>query len=262
MKIVHVIFSFNTGGSETMLVDIVNHQIEHSDVNVVIINKIYNLALVDKIDKRVKVYFINRTENSKNLYPILKLNTLLFKINAEVLHCHNHNIIPLLIPFLRKKTVLTLHCLGIPTKYLSKYNKLFAISEAVKNDIEVRISLESKVIYNGISTALIKSKVDYSLKPKFRIISVGRLEHLTKGQHLAIEALHILKEKGINDIQLDFIGSGSSEQFLKALTIDYGLTNYVNFLGLKDRDYIYAHIKDYNLLIQPSLYEGFGLAIS
>ena len=39
------------------------------------------------------------------------------------------------------------------------------------------------------------------------------------------------------------------------------LENQVNFLGFKDRNYIYKHIKDYDLLLQPSLYEGFGLTV-
>ena len=42
MKIVHCIFSFNTGGAETMLIDIVNEQIKTQEVTIVIVNHIYH----------------------------------------------------------------------------------------------------------------------------------------------------------------------------------------------------------------------------
>ena len=50
-------------------------------------------------------------------------------------------------------------------------------------------------------------------------------------------------------------------KYLTELADKLGLTNYVTFLGLCDREYIYSHLKDYDLLVQPSLYEGFGLTI-
>jgi len=50
----------------------------------------------------------------------------------------------------------------------------------------------------------------------FKIVQVSRLNHLKKGQHIAIEALKVLKDKGFDNIHLDFIGEGESEQFLKS----------------------------------------------
>lgn len=263
MKITHLIFAFNTtsGGAETMLVDIVNYQVEQAEVNIILINKTINNPLVNKIDKRVKVYFINRNEGSKNPYPIIKLNRLLIKLKSDILHCHNHNISPLLLPIFRKIAVLTLHCMNIPTIYLHKYHKLYAISKAVRNDIWDRAQIDSVVIYNGILTSTIKVKKDYRLSHIFKIICIGRLEHQIKGQHLAIEMLKQLNKNGITNIKLDIIGSGSSELFLKDLTDNLGLTDQVNFLGLRDRNYIYTHLKYYDLLIQPSLVEGFGLTV-
>ncbi len=262
MNITHLIFSFKTGGAQTMLVDIVNVQVNFAKVSIIIINKSYNKTLIDKIDRRVKLFFINRDEGSKNPYSIIRINLLLLKLRSNVLHCHNHNIIPLLLPGFRKKTMLTLHCMGIPAKYLNKYSQLFAISESVKKDIKDRAKKDSTVIYNGIYTEGITAKENWLINSIFKIICVGRLSHLIKGQHLAIEALHILKKTGVNNIQLDLIGTGESESYLKELTTKYGLNEQVSFLGLKDRDYIYAHLKDYDLLVQPSLFEGFGLTVA
>jgi glycosyltransferase involved in cell wall biosynthesis len=261
MKITHLIFSFNTGGAETMLVDIVNEQILKADVSIIIINNNYNQALLNKIDKRIKVFFTNRSERSKNPLPIIKLNILLFKLNSDVLHCHNHNIAPLLFYNFRKKMNLTVHDVNVETKYFKLYNKLFAISKIVKSDIYKNSNMNAILVYNGICTKLVQQKTNFNIGKSFKIIIVSRLRHEKKGQHIAIEALKSLKKKGITNIKLDLIGEGPSELYLKKLVEENGLNNDINFIGLKDKNYIYNHLKDYELLIQPSFYEGFGLTV-
>jgi glycosyltransferase involved in cell wall biosynthesis len=261
MKITHIIYSFNTGGAETMLVDIINEQVLKIDVNLVIINDSYNKELVQQIDNKIKVYFINRKEGSRNPFSVIKLNALLYYLNADILHCHNHNIIPLLLSIFRRKAVLTLHRMGIPTLYLNKFIKLFAISKAVKSDILERSNIISEVIYNGIHNDIIQVREKQTFVRIFKIVQIGRLDHAIKGQHLVIEAIHTLKTQGLNNIQFDLIGTGNSELFLNELVIKYELEKQINFLGLRDRNYIYSHLKNYDLLIQPSLFEGFGLTI-
>ncbi|MBK9737018.1 MAG: glycosyltransferase family 4 protein [Saprospiraceae bacterium] len=96
----------------------------------------------------------------------------------------------------------------------------------------------------------------------FKIVQVGRLEHEIKGQHILINALNILINKySVRNIHLDFIGEGSSLKYLMKLTDKLSVTKYVSFLGLCDREYIYTHLRDYNVLVQPSLFEGFGLTV-
>jgi len=262
MKIVHIIFALNIGGTETMLVDIINEQVEKANVSLIVINRNNNNSLCRKIDKRIKVYFLNRKEGSRNILYIVKLNLTLYKIKANVIHCHNHNIIPMVFPPLRKKTILSLHCIGIPIRYLKKYRKLYSISNSVRNDIYNRSNIESVVIYNGIRTDLIQKKSQISISDTFKIVQIGRLDHDIKGQHLAIKAINQLRLKGIENIQLDFIGIGESEEFLKDLVHKFDLGDKINFLGLKDRTYIYSQLMNYDLLIQPSLNEGFGLVIT
>jgi glycosyltransferase involved in cell wall biosynthesis len=261
MKIIHLIYSFNTGGAETMLVDIANEQVTRADVSIVIINSIYNQELLSKIDKRIEVHLINRKEGSMNLLPTIRLNRFLLRMKSDVLHCHNPNIIPLLLPSLKKKSVLTIHGVNLNKKYFRQYMKLFAISQIVQGDIYKRSGLYSILVYNGICTEKILKKEENVRSDIFKVVIVSSLLHKVKGQHLAIEAIKLLKERGITNINLDLIGSGSSDNYLKTMTANYNLTHYINFLGLKDRDYIYNHLMDYDLLIQPSLSEGFGLSV-
>jgi len=262
MKIAHLIYSFTTGGAETMLVDIANEQVKQAEVSIIIINEIFNKTLISKIDKRINVSLINRKEGSRNLFPIIRLNRILLKLKSDVIHCHNHNIIPLLLPSLKKKSVLTVHDVNINAKYFKLYKKLFAISQIVKEDILNRSSVNATLVYNGICSEKVLQKDKRIESDIFKVVIVSRLQHEKKGQHLAIEALKLLKERGITNIQLDFIGSGNSEHYLKNLTVEYGLSDQINFLGLKDREYIYSNLKDYDLLVQPSLYEGFGLTVT
>lgn len=263
MKILHLIFSFNTGGSETMLVDIMNEQRKYEEIHLIIVNSICTEAVLNNISKQVKVYFINRKPGSRNLFPILKLNFLIFKIKPDIIHCHNFEMVQILFrKLIHSKIFLTVHDVSVPVKYHSKYDKIFAISKAVKKDIKINSGLDADIIYNGINFDRIKRKEDYNFD-LFHIVQVSRLDHNKKGQDILIKALNILVNKrNLKNIHVDFIGEGKSLEYLTELVSKYNLGEYVKFLGLKDREYIYDHLKDYNLLVQPSIYEGFALTVT
>ncbi len=260
MKIAHIIYAFPTGGKETMLVDIINEQVKYADISILVLNTLYDKNLISKISKKVSVHLIKRNIGSRNPIPIINLNYILTKYQPNVIHCHNYSIASLILSIINAKKILTVHAMNINTKFHSKYDRLFAISEAVQNDI-ARHSFYSKVIYNGIKVDDILLK-NNTTSTAFKIVQVGRLEHEIKGQHILLYALSVLINKySIRNIHLDFIGEGSSLKYLMELTDKLSLTNYVSFLGLCDREYIYSHLKEYDLLVQPSLLEGFGLTI-
>jgi len=260
MKIVHLIYAFPTGGKETMIVDIINEQVKYAEISLIVVNDWYDKTLISKISKKVSVYLIKRNIGSRNPLPIIKLNYVLLKFQPDVIHCHDYSIVSIVFPFINAKNVLTIHTMQISTGYHSKYAQLFAISEAVQNDIKQN-GFDSKVIYNGIKVNDMVFK-NNSKSATFNIVQVGRLEHEIKGQHIQLEALQLLISKyNLENLHLDFIGDGSSLKYLVELADKLGLNNYVSFLGLCDREYIYTHLKDYDLLVQPSLYEGFGLTI-
>ena len=158
--------------------------------------------------------------------------------------------------------ILTIHDVKYVSKSLYQYSELIAISEAVRKEIKNVYQLDAKVIYNGIKVENVVSV--QSIKKNndnFRIVQVSRLQHEKKGQHIVLEAVSILIKKGISNISLDFIGEGPSDKYLKQLASDLNINEHVNFLGNKDRNYIYKNLCGYNLLVQPSLYEGFGITI-
>ena len=261
MKTVHINYSFTTGGAETLLVDIVNEQVKIQNVSIIIINKHYDDDLFKGIDGKVGIYLLNRIPGSKSPFKILSLWKLLVKINPDVIHCHEHSIIRLLFLF-RAPKLLTIHDVKYVSRDLYKYSELIAISESVRKEINEVYKLDAKVIYNGIKVENVAPV--QSIKKNndsFKIVQVSRLQHEKKGQHILLEALSSLIKKGIINISVDFIGEGPSDKYLKQLASDLNINEYVNFLGNKDRNYIYKYICGYNLLVQPSLYEGFGLTI-
>jgi glycosyltransferase involved in cell wall biosynthesis len=263
MKICHVIFSLGTGGTETMLVDIINEQVKTETVRLIIVNNIIHPDILKKINPGVQVLLINRAPSDRNPLPLAKINFHLFSKNPDIIHFHNVKGINLLLPCFRKKTVLTIHAANIQFPFLSKYKKLFAISKFVKKDIYQRYKLNAEVVYNGINTSNIAIKTPPKKSAIFRMVQIGRLDHLVKGQHLLIEAVKkLVYDLEFSNIQLDFIGEGASLAFLKQLVKAYHLEDRITFAGTKDRDYIYAHLCEYDLLLQPSLDEGFGLTIA
>lgn len=263
-RVVHLIFTLEAGGSENMLVDIANEQAALADVTIILINRKYSMDLMSRISRNVHFYSLQREEgNKRSMLFLFRLWTLLLKIRPHVIHCHNHNIIRLL-PLYRHRTVLTIHCLKAFTMNLKKYRKVYSVSDAVSDDIRVRTGIVSPVILNGIDFINIFPKNDYLCKENtsIKIVQIGRMFHEIKGQHVLLRALHklVIIEK-YNHIRLDFIGSGPSETYLQELTKTLQLNNHVFFLGEKSRPWIYENLSSYHILIQPSLLEGFGLAI-
>ncbi len=263
MKIVHCIYSLNVGGAETMLVDIINEQVTNHDVTLIIVNNSYSQILLNQIDKRVKIIKLGRSQSSINPWYFLRLNTILLGHRVDVVHLHSSSLINLLFG-IRNKLFYTCHDVGIDFSP-KKVEKVFAISRAVKNDIQRRYKTDNVfIVANGIKIEDVKSKV-YSYIPAnrvMRIINVARLEHEKKGQDILIRAIALLKNKGIKHFCVDFIGEGRSREFLENLSEDLNVSAQIRFLGLKNREYIYQHLCDYDLMCHPSRFEGFGLTVA
>jgi len=272
MKVVHIIMAFETGGSETMLIDILNLQVLKLDVSLIIINDIHSKDLLLKIDKRVNIVLLNRKQSSKNIFKLIVLNLKLLQFQPDIIHLHNP--INLKYLFFNKKTVLTMHAMlkirieNDPNfiQKLKGFDKIVAISSSVKNDF-IKNGFQNTEnllkIDNGIALDSINFKSKINQQDTFNIIQVSRLDHNVKGQHILLEAIkELIHHYQIKNIRLDFIGTGDSKPFLLQLVKKYKIEAYVRFLDFKDRDYIYENLCKYDLFVQPSLFEGFGLTVA
>ena len=261
--IVHIIYALAYGGAETMLIDIINEQVKTQKVCLLLINNDSDPFLVSKCDKRVKIVDVNRNPGSRSILPILRFNWLLHQLKPTFVHCHDQNIISLIVFRQRLRVFVTVHAMNLPSDQLYKYDKVFSITEAVKQDVLKRCSIDSQVVYNGINTIAIKTKEAVDSVNVLKLLQVSRLDHLKKGHHILLKALkRVVDECPDVSIDLTFIGTGQSEKFLVDLTSSLGLDGKVTFLGLRTREFIYENICNYDLLVQPSLIEGFGLTIA
>ena len=61
------------------------------------------------------------------------------------------------------------------------------------------------------------------------------------------------------DISLDIIGDGELRNKLEEQIAENKLEGKVQLLGARNQEYIFSHLKEYDALLQPSIFEGFGL---
>lgn len=261
MRIAHAIFSFKVGGAENMLIDIMNLQVEMGyEVTLIIINNEINYNLLNLINKKIKIILIQRPLGSKNIYYILKLYILLYLNKINIIHCHSEALGKIL-KYCKIKKLITIHDTGKSSIYLNYFDILISISNAVKIDLQKNGGFESIVIHNGIHTNVINTK-NIQSRQTIKILQISRLVHEKKGQDLLLDAMFTIVNKlNYTNVKCYFIGEGESEKYLKTYVKKLSLEKNIIFLGLKDRKYIYENLCTFDLLIQPSRYEGFGLTI-
>jgi len=262
MKIAHVVWGMKTGGVETMLVNIINEQVKTEDVRLFIINDFIDEFIVEKISHQCKIFRLNRTPGDKNPLKILKLNYWIWKYKPDIIHVHSYRVSKLI--FGNWNIVRTIHNTGnIPEEY-PRMKALYAISDVVKEQALKQGFPNTKTIYNGILTEKVKTRtIVKPLDNHYKLVQVSRLDVEQKGQDILINALgKLVNTHHINNFSLHLIGTGGSETMLREMVSRLGLESYVFFDGLKDQDYIYNHLCDYDLFIQPSRYEGFGITVA
>ena len=261
MRIAHIIWALGTGGAETMLVDIVNAQVETETISVSVVNDMVEDYLLRKIDGRCIVRQFRRKKGSRSLIPWIKLNLFLFKFRPDVIHFHLDGMRKMV--FYSAPKVFTIHNVHTSGIEYPKYDALYAISDGVKN-YTLQQGFDATTVWNGIQTKSIKRKAenDYKGDGICKIVCVGRLYTPHKGQDVLVQALRKLKGQGVVNYHLDIIGDGESRGQLEKLVKEYDLSEQIALLGQRDRTYIYEHLCDYDLFVLPSRSEGFGLSVA
>ncbi len=266
MRIAHVTWTFTFGGIETMLVNIVNEQVSLGhEVHVIIIehDKV-EPTLREKLHPSIAFHLVDRKYGVKDVLAMVRLNRMLWQIDADAIHLHGASIFKYLLPRFKKICNSTLHAMCNPanTNYIEKIPRVFSISEIVADDLMEKKGVKAIVNPNGILPELIKTRSVPKMAGTVRVVQVSRLLHETKGQDLLIKAAQKLIERGYSNFELTFIGNGQSLEYLQALSKECLVDDKVCFLGARTQQYIFEHLCDYDLFVQPSRYEGFGLTVA
>ncbi|EJV82561.1 glycosyltransferase [Bacillus cereus] len=150
--------------------------------------------------------------------------------------------------------------------YYEEFNEIVAVSDVCKEVLIQEIpKIESRiqVVYDIISPTLIKSMANegQGFSDQFeglRILTIGRLVY-EKGYELAVEACYKLKQKGYK-FKWYVIGEGNLQNKLEEMISKYNLHDTFILLGTHKNPYPF--IKQSDIYVQPSRYEGYGLAIA
>ena len=262
--IVHIIYQLHLGGMETMLADIANEQCRRGlRVTVIVVNDEVDPLMLRRFEPAVRVVTMRRRRGSRPLLMMARLNILVSRLRPDVVHLHQPNFRKLL-RVCRNRQVLTVHDINTPLEHVDAACPIAAITEAVRADVlNRRPDARVEVLLNGICTSTIAPRGDRRPAPaNFRIVQLARLNYEKKGQDILIDALGELRRRGRHDISVDFIGGGVSDEPLRQRAAACGVTDAVHFLGLMDRDEVYRRLADYDAMVHPSRYEGFGLIIA
>ncbi|WP_135257491.1 glycosyltransferase [Thermus caldilimi] len=139
------------------------------------------------------------------------------------------------------------------------YRAIVAVSQATANNLSKwvpEIAHKIRVIYNGIDTShfLATEPADLQALGVKRpvIICVGRLER-QKDQATLLKAL-----TRMDKVHLLLVGDGYMKDELQALTRRLGINHRVHIVGR--RGDVAALLRSSDVYVQPSQWEGFGLA--
>lgn len=152
-------------------------------------------------------------------------------------------------------------------KYYEQYHHICAVSNYACDIFtkEMPIAKEkTSVVQDIISPAFIQSMANQQHEPIFknyqglRILTIGRLVEV-KGYDMAIDACSMLKRKGF-EFKWYAIGEGPLKRELADKIKRLGLED--TFILLGTYQHPYAFIKKSDIYVQPSRYEGYGMAVA
>ena len=286
MKILHIITSLQTGGAETLVVNLMpRFRALGHEVGVVVFNGEHT-ALMERLERecpQCKIFCLGTSYY--NPWYIIKLIQIMRKY--DVVHTHNSS--PQLFAaianiFCRKKLVTTEHStnnrkrekggyLRIIDRWMyARYDKVICISEIAEeklreylngngnenvNENRVKVSVDNIcTINNGVDVEGIHNAlpIEELKTDKFVVVMVAGFRE-AKDQDTVIRAMAKLP-KGQYEVWL--VGDGVRKESVERLALSFGLQDNVKFLGL--RTDVPNILKTADAVVMSSHWEGLSLS--
>ncbi len=276
-RVCHLVHSFNIGGLEKLILDMVcddsQHNIEHHIVTLTQANP----EMLSKLPPQVRVYQLHKTPgHSFSIYRSLYL--LLRRIRPDTLHSYNLATIEyqwiakwLSIPTRihaehgrdsydpngsnRKYQMLRKLCSPAVHKFVAVSNDL---GQWLTNDVGLS-SRKIQVVHNGIDTQHFSSQTK-TQNPKFTIGHVARMQQI-KNQPLLLEAYQLACEKDAefaSDSRLMLVGDGPELDTLQAMVTEQSLGEVV-FTGAKMD--VKPYYQSFDIFVLSSIAEGIPITL-
>jgi len=251
----------------------------------------YDSSMMSKFKDEGGEVFLLRLKPSDGLLVLLvKLIALFKKIKPDIVHVQY--IAPGFIPIMAariagiKRVFATVHqpgrAYGLKAKLLIRIaaylcDAFFCNSRSVEESwfgnseifdpVKENRRRKHFTIYNGIDADRIERIVDkadkettkesLNIKGKKVIGVVGRLRE-EKGQFTLLESMKKVIEE-MPDAVLLVVGDGPDRAYLEQSAIRLGVSDHVVWLGQKDPDEVFGLYGIMDLVVVPSVFEGFGL---
>lgn len=253
-------------------------------------NNIYDIALGNEDDIKDYSNNVEVIEYDSKIYGIKEQLKFPYKklrqLKPDILHVPHYNI-PI---FYRGKMIVTIHDLThlvlpefLPNKFAKFYAKfmiglackkafkILTVSENTKKDIIKMFNVNPDkivVIYNGVGKEFVKkNKSDISYlykkynipKDKKLLMYVGNLKP-HKNLNRLLQSFSKLDDK--EKYRLLLVGKSFENQIdLQEIEKDLDIEKYIIHTGLISQDELVDFYNLANLVVFPSLYEGFGLPV-
>lgn len=150
-------------------------------------------------------------------------------------------------------------------KMWQTYDYIASISKDVtKSFLKIFPSLKNKIVLieNILPKTLIEKQAEEKIpdvfsKDKINLLSIGRFSSPKNFDNVP-EICQRIRKKGL-DVKWYLIGYGGDEQLIRCKIQEYGMEQFVVILGKKENPYPY--IKNCDVYVQPSRYEGKSVAV-
>lgn len=261
----------NNSGIGTYLREILPYLLETQNKFLLIGNKeklkgVLEYENIEILECNIKIFSLQELF----LFPVKKINQcdLYYSPNFNIalgikvpIYLTIHDVIFLDIPELTSKLGYIIRKFYYKLAY-KKSEKIFTVSNFSKKRIEEHLGRGKKIIvtYNGISKYILE-KSDEEYVKKDYIIFVGNIKK-HKGLKILLEAFKLVKEQDKN-LKLVIVGNQNNfrtkDKEVIELLEDKKLNKDIVFTGYVDNKELKKLIAEARMLVQPSLYEGFGI---
>jgi len=279
------------GGTEIQTINFVKTLVSAGYRTTVTCYYEYNSSLVSRMEGTgAKVVLMSLKRSDGILALMANLSKIFKELKPDVVHVQY--IAPGLIPIIAarlsgvKRVFATVHQPGRPYGWKSKLliriaaqlcDAFFCNSKSVEKswfgDCQIldpeKIDVMRKhfTIYNGVDSDRIEGivkqtdkeglKESLNIKDKKVVGVIGRLRE-EKGQFILLESIKKVVEE-MPDTALLVVGDGADRAYLEQAAVELGVNDHVIWLGQKDPDEVFALYGVIDLVVVPSLFEGFGL---
>lgn len=146
---------------------------------------------------------------------------------------------------------------------LTNVNRVIAISPALAKElVDFQPGLQIEIIGESVRTDFFvpPEHIDEEKRTGKRFFVAARLAK-QKGLENLIEAVHLLRQNGLNSFELVIGGDGPDREKLEQLAKTLDVAEYCRFLGGLNREQVREKMQNCDVFVLSSLHESFGVVL-